>query len=161
MRCVQHVGSCSRMSDNQTIKIKSKCINFHVGRWCEWFKPPPLQGGILIGGSNPSRSTIPFQFECGAVVAQLTVNQLVTGPNPVTRAMPGWHSGDCASFVMRNYQGFESLTWLHSLSDITSTWMLCHQCTNVRWCCRRSRTLTLHTKTCTSCLVCMLQGSIP
>ena len=26
--------------------------------------------------------------------------------------MPGWHSGDCASFVMRNYQGFESLTRL-------------------------------------------------
>lgn len=26
---------------------------------------------------------------------------------------PGWHSGDCASFVMRNYQGFESLTRLH------------------------------------------------
>ena len=24
----------------------------------------------------------------------------------------GWHSGDCASFVMRNYQGFESLTQL-------------------------------------------------
>lgn len=26
--------------------------------------------------------------------------------------MLGWHSGDCASFVMRNYQGFESLTQL-------------------------------------------------
>ena len=28
--------------------------------------------------------------------------------------MLGWHSGDCASFVMRNYQGFESLTQLHA-----------------------------------------------
>ena len=29
-----------------------------------------------------------------------------------TAFAPGWHSGDCASFVMRNYQGFESLTRL-------------------------------------------------
>ena len=65
----------------------------------------------------------PFRpFGRGAVVAQLTVNQLVAGSNPAARANtrdcaedfpPGWHSGDCASFVMRNYQGFESLTRLH------------------------------------------------
>lgn len=27
--------------------------------------------------------------------------------------MPGWHSGDCASFVMRNYQGFEPFLGNH------------------------------------------------
>lgn len=34
VRCVPHVESCAHVSDSQTIKIKSKCINFHGGRWC-------------------------------------------------------------------------------------------------------------------------------
>ena len=40
------------------------------------------------------------------------------------RATPGWHSGDCASFVMRNYQGFESLTRLQRL--IQQTYFFIH-----------------------------------
>lgn len=39
----------------------------------------------------------------------------------MSRALPGWHSGDCASFVMRNYQGFESLTRLHCAVEKLAT----------------------------------------
>ena len=42
--------------------------------------------------------------------------QWVQFPSVPPISMLGWHSGDCASFVMRNYQGFESLTQLQFAS---------------------------------------------
>ena len=39
----------------------------------------------------------------------------------MSRALPAWHSSDCASFVMRNYHGCKSCSRLHCAVEKLAT----------------------------------------
>ena len=86
----EHIDIFDRSSTEQSICNATLCLVYRKvgepGLIRRFWEPK-------IVGSNPTFPTILKQESC----------------------LPGWHSGDCASFVMRNYQGFESLTRLHTI----------------------------------------------